>query len=215
MVKLDTCIIPVMRFQQNCALLFDEAGRQGVLVDPGGDLSRILEVIEKNSIKVEAVWLTHGHIDHAGAAMDARDALGVEIIGPHSADKMLLDQLADTARDYNLSEPVRNCVPDRWLNNGDTVFCAGHAFKVLHCPGHTPGHVIYFSQEARLAVVGDVLFHGSIGRTDFPYSSYDDLMHSLRDKVLPLGDDVDFLCGHGPGGRIGEERRTNPFLQGM
>lgn len=215
MGKLSVHIIPVTPFQQNCTLLFDDESKKGVLVDPGGDLARILEVIDTAGVTVEAIWLTHGHIDHAGAAMDAKDALGAEIIGPQADDKILLDHLVDAAEHYNLPDPVRNCVPDRWLKDGDTVTCGGHAFKVLHCPGHAPGHVIYFSEETRFAIVGDVLFHGSIGRTDFPYCNHDDLIRSLHDKVLPLGDDVGFLCGHGPGGRIGEERRTNPFLQGL
>lgn len=215
MGKLNALVVPVTSFLQNCTLLFDEAEKKGVLIDPGGDLGHILEVIETSHIKVEAIWLTHGHIDHAGAAMDAKDALGVEIIGPHRQDEILLDRQVEAAERYNLPGSVRNCVPDRWLQDGDTVLCAQHAFKVFHCPGHAPGHVIYFSEKARLAIVGDVLFRGSIGRTDFPYCSHDDLMRSLRDKVLPLGDDVGFLCGHGPGGRIGEERCTNPFLKGL
>ncbi|RCL02354.1 MAG: Beta-lactamase domain-containing protein [Candidatus Tokpelaia sp. JSC189] len=212
MGKLNAHIIPVMSFRQNCRLLFDDENKKGVLIDPGGDLSHILEAIDITGVIVEAIWLTHGHIDHAGASMDAKDALGVEIIGPQIGDKILLDQLVETAEQYDLCDPVRNCVPSRWLKDGDIVICGGHILKVLHSPGHSPGHVIYFSEDERFAIVGDVLFRGSIGRTDLPYSNHDDLMHSLYDKLLPLGDDVSFLCGHGLGGYIGEERHTNPFL---
>ncbi|RCL02585.1 MAG: Beta-lactamase domain-containing protein [Candidatus Tokpelaia sp. JSC188] len=215
MGELSTHVIPVMSFQQNCTLLFDNKNRKAVLIDPGGDLTRILKMIDTVDVTVGAIWLTHGHIDHAGAAMDAKDALNVEIIGPQEEDKILLDHLVESAEDYSVHDPVRNCVPDRWLKDGDTVACGNHTLRVLHCPGHTPGHVIYFSEDTRFAIMGDVLFHGSIGRTDLPYGNHKDLICSLRDKVLLLGDDVNFLCGHGPGGRIGEERYNNLFLQSL
>lgn len=214
MGKLKAHIIPVTPFQQNCTLLFDEQSREGVLVDPGGEWPRIANEIEKAGVTVKAIWITHGHIDHVGAAMQAKEALGVQIIGSHHDDKPLMDTLEEKAIDYRLPD-VRNCTPDRWLSDGDVVDCAGHAFQVFHTPGHAPGHVIYFNAPAKFALLGDVLFHGSIGRTDFPFCNHDDLMRSIKEKVLPLGDDVGFICGHGPGSRIGDERRTNPFIQGL
>ncbi|AQS41877.1 MAG: Beta-lactamase domain-containing protein [Candidatus Tokpelaia hoelldobleri] len=215
MGKLAVLTIVVTPFRQNCTLLFDEEQKKGVLIDPGGELPLILEAIHKTGITVEAAWLTHGHIDHAAAAMAAKEALGVEIIGPHEDDKPFLDDLVKIAAMYGLDEPVRNCTPDRWLKDGETVFCAGHPFTVYHCPGHAPGHVIFVSEEQRFAVMGDVLFRGTVGRTDLPGGDRDTLLKSIREKILPLGDDIIFICGHGAGSTIGEERRNNPYLQGM
>lgn len=215
MSKLNSIITSVSFAQQNCTLLFDEESKKGVLIDPGAEWPRIFDTIKKSGVSVEAIWLTHGHIDHAGAAMDAKDALNVDIIGPHKEDQFLLDYLEETGRFYQLSDSVRNCTPDRWLEDGDELFCGGHKFKVYHTPGHTPGHVIYFNEKAKFALVGDVLFPGTIGRTDFPYGNQKDLLSSIKDKLLPLGDDVEFICGHGPGGTLGAERRTNPFLESM
>lgn len=212
MGQLQAGIIPVTAFQQNCTILFDSDDKHGVLIDPGGDNDQVLNAIQTNGIVIEAIWLTHGHIDHAAGAMDMKDALGVEIIGPHEADRFLLDGLEATARQYGVSENVRNCTPDRWLNDGDTVSFGSHSFDVLHCPGHAPGHVVYYNRTAKFAHVGDVLFNGSVGRTDLPGGDHTALIHSIKAKLLPLGDDIGFICGHGPGGRFGEERRTNPFL---
>ncbi|MCR4269129.1 MBL fold metallo-hydrolase [Nitratireductor sp. ZSWI3] len=205
-------IIPVTPFQQNCTILFDESEKHGVVVDPGGEVERIRAAVEDNGILVEAIWLTHGHIDHAGGAMDLKEALGVDIIGPHEADRDLLSNLENQARMFGLPEGVRNAVPDRFLTEGETVSFGTHVFEVLHCPGHAPGHVVFFNRAARFAHVGDVLFHGSVGRTDLPGGDHDALIRSIKEKLLPLGDDVGFLCGHGPGGRFGDERRSNPFL---
>ena len=161
---------------------------------------------------IREIWLTHGHIDHAGGAMDMKDALGVQIIGPHEADMPLLSRLETQAEKFGLTGAVRNCEPDRFLKEGETVSFADHTFEVLHCPGHAPGHVVYYNREAKFAHVGDVLFAGSIGRTDLPGGDHAALIRSIKEKLLPLGDEIGFICGHGPGSRFGDERRGNPFL---
>ena len=212
MTQLSAQIVPVTPFQQNCCILFDAETKRGVVVDPGGDVDAIKAAIDSLGLTIEAIWLTHGHIDHAGGAMDLKDALGVEIVGPHEDDAFLLSGLEDQARMFGLPGAVRNCSPDRWLNEGDVLEIAGHRFEVLHTPGHAPGHVVFFDREAKFLHAGDVLFSGSIGRTDLPGGDHATLIASVKHKVLPLGDEVGFICGHGPGGRLGDERRTNPFL---
>ena len=212
MGNLRAGVIPVTPFQQNCTILFDEETKVGVVVDPGGEVDRIRAAIEENGIAVEAIWLTHGHIDHAGGAMDLKEALGVPLIGPHEDDRELLSNLENQARMFGLDQSVRNVTPDRYLTEGETVSFGDHVFEVFHCPGHAPGHVVFFNRDARFAHVGDVLFNGSIGRTDLPGGDHDALIRSIKDKLLPLGDDIGFLCGHGPCGRFGDERRSNPFL---
>ena len=215
MGQIQAGIVPVTAFQQNCTILFDDDTKRGVVIDPGGDVEAIHEVLEKHGIGIDAIWLTHGHIDHAGGAMDLKDALGVDIVGPHRDDLQLLQGLEDQAKMFGVEGAVRNVTPDRWLEEGDAVSFGDHTFEVFHCPGHAPGHVIFFDRQAAFAHLGDVLFRGSIGRTDLPGGNHQQLLDSIRDKVLPLGDEVGFICGHGPGGRIGEERRTNPFLAGL
>ena len=212
MGRLNAAIIPVTPFQQNCTLLFDEVDKAGVVVDPGGDIDQVLAAVNDNGLTIDAIWLTHGHIDHAGGAMDLKDALGVDIVGPHEADRMLLDNLEIQAQRFGLEGAVRNCTPDRFLRDGETVSFGDHSFEVLHCPGHAPGHVVFYNRAASFAHVGDVLFRGSIGRTDLPGGDHAALISSIKTKLLPLGDEIGFICGHGPGGRFGEERRTNPFL---
>ncbi|SFI92450.1 MBL fold metallo-hydrolase [Aerobium aerolatum] len=212
MGELRAGVIPVTPFQQNCTILFDDAEKRGVVVDPGGDVPQILTALKENGITVEAIWITHGHIDHAGGAMELKEALGVDIIGPHEADAPLLANLENQAARFGLTGDVRNCTPDRYLAEGDTVSFAGHEFEILHCPGHAPGHVVFYNRKAGFAHVGDVLFQGSIGRTDLPGGDHDALIRSIKEKLLPLGDDIGFICGHGPGGRFGDERRSNPFL---
>ena len=212
MGQLRAGIIPVTPFQQNCTIMFDEETKEGVVVDPGGEVEQIRAAIEANGLKIVAIWLTHGHIDHAGGAMDLKDALGVDIIGPHEGDRQMLLNLELQAQKYGIGEGVRNCTPDRFLVEGESVSFGEHVFEVFHCPGHAPGHVVYFNRAARFAHVGDVLFNGSIGRTDLPGGDHAALIRSIKEKLLPLGDDVGFICGHGPGGRFGEERRSNPFL---
>ena len=208
---LKAAIIPVTDFQQNCSLIWDSVSKIGAVVDPGGDLDRIDSAIKEAGITIEKILLTHGHIDHAGGADELRERLGVKIEGPHLADKLLLDALDRQAKLYGISG-VRNVTPDRWVDEGETVTVAGHTFEIFHCPGHSPGSVVFFHRRQRFALVGDVLFRGSIGRTDFPYGDHDALISAIKTKLLPLGDDVAFICGHGPTGQFGAERKTNPFL---
>jgi hydroxyacylglutathione hydrolase len=205
-------IVPVTPFQQNCSIAWSESTRRGVVVDPGGDLPLIRQAIEKAGITVEAIILTHGHIDHAGAAAALKAELGVEIVGPHEADRPLLDRLEAQGRQYGLDD-ARNVAPDRFLAEGDVVQIAGVPFEVFHCPGHSPGSVVLYAPTLKFAFMGDVLFNGSVGRTDLPGGSHEALIGSIKTKLLPLGDDVSFLPGHGPGSTIGHERLTNPFLR--
>jgi glyoxylase-like metal-dependent hydrolase (beta-lactamase superfamily II) len=208
-------IIPVTPFQQNCTIFFDDETKEGVVVDPGGDVDVIVQTLQENGIRVGEIWITHGHIDHAGGADELRERLGVKVIGPHEDDRPLLSALEAQAVRFGVEGSARNLVPDRFLREGETVSFGDHVFEVFHTPGHAPGHVIFFNRKAGFAHVGDVLFSGSIGRTDLPGGDHQTLLNSIRDKLFPLGDDVGFICGHGPGGRIGEERRGNPFLQGL
>ncbi len=212
MGQLNAIIVPVTPFQQNCTILFDADDKSGVVVDPGGDVDRILAALEENAIRAGEIWITHGHIDHAGGAMDLKDALGIAVIGPHEADLPLLSNLEAQALRFGLAGKVRNCTPDRFLTEGETVSFGGHVFEVLYCPGHAPGHVVFYDRAEKFAHVGDVLFRGSVGRTDLPGGNHAALIASIKEKLLPLGDDIGFLCGHGPGGRFGDERRGNPFL---
>jgi glyoxylase-like metal-dependent hydrolase (beta-lactamase superfamily II) len=209
-MALKAAIVPVTPFQQNCTLLFDETTKSGVVVDPGGDLEVIEDAIKQIGMTVEGILLTHGHIDHAGAATDLATKHGLKITGPHLADKFLLDGLAKQAASYGFPG-MKNVTPDRWLNEGDTVTVANVVFNVLHCPGHSPGSVVFVNKDAGIALVGDVIFQGSIGRTDFPYGDHDALINAIRTKLFPLGDEIVFICGHGPASSFGRERETNPF----
>jgi hydroxyacylglutathione hydrolase len=207
---LKAAIIPVTPFQQNCTLVWDAATMAGAVVDPGGDLNLIEDAIRETGMKPEKIIITHGHIDHAGGAAELKERLGVPIEGPHEADRPLLDALAEQGKAYGME--ARPVTPDRWLAEGDTVTIAGHKFEVLHCPGHSPGSVVLVNKAQRFALVGDVLFQGSIGRTDLPLGDHKALIHAIRTKLLPLGDEFAFICGHGPTSTIGNERRSNPFI---
>lgn len=208
---LKVAIIPVTPLQQNCSILWDDKSKVGAVVDPGGDVARIQAAIADVGVEIEKIILTHGHIDHAGGAAELATALGVKIEGPHEADKFLLDGLKAQGADYGFA--AENVTPDRWLLEGDRVFVSGHTFDVLHCPGHSPGHVVLVNRRHRLILMGDVLFQGSIGRTDFPYGDHDALINAITTKILPLGDEFGFICGHGPGSSLGLEKASNPFLK--
>ena len=212
MSKARAAIIPVTPFQQNCTLLWCESTKRAVVVDPGGDLDIIRRAIADAQVTVEKIWITHGHIDHAGGAAELKESLGVPIEGPHRADRFLLEHLAESARAYGL-DGARDLTPDRWLEEGDVVEVGELVMSVLHCPGHSPGSVAFFNAAQRFAIVGDVLFRGSIGRTDLPGGDHATLLRSIVEKRLPLGDDVAFICGHGPTSTFGQERESNPFLQ--
>ena len=212
MPKLQVFIIPVTPFQQNCALVFDADSKHGAIVDPGGDVPVILDAIKQAGVTIDKILLTHGHLDHAGGAAELREALGVSIEGPHEDDTFLLDSLKQAGDKYGMAG-LRPVTPERWLSDGDTVDVAGMSFKTIHAPGHSPGSVVFFNADHNFALMGDVLFQNSIGRTDLPRGDHATLIASIRNKVLPLGDDVVFLPGHGPASNLGEERRSNPFLQ--
>jgi len=204
-------VVPVTPFQQNCTLLWCAQTGRGVVVDPGGEVERIDAAIKTCKITVERILLTHGHIDHAGGAGELATRLGVPIEGPHQADEYWLQQMAEQGRYFGV-RPPRPFTPNRWLNAGDVIGFGTVNLDVLHCPGHTPGHVVFCNRTAKLAQVGDVLFAGSIGRTDFPGGDYETLIRSITETLLPLGDDITFISGHGPLSTFGEERRNNPFL---
>ena len=204
-------IIPVTPFEQNCTLLWCTETMKGALVDPGGDLERLTDAAARLGVHVEKILLTHGHIDHAGGAGELAQQLGVPIEGPQREESFWIDQLAAQSRSFGFP-PAQTFTPDRWLEDGDTVSVGKETLQVLHTPGHTPGHVVFFHAPSKLALVGDVLFAGSIGRTDFPRGSFEALADSIKNKLWPLGDDVEFISGHGPMSTFGHERRSNPFV---
>lgn len=211
MGQLNVQIIPVTPLQQNCALVWDAATMRGAVTDPGGDVDRILAAIAQAGVTVEAVFITHGHLDHAGGAADLAAALDIPIFGPDRADALLIADFARQGARFGME--ARPFTPERWLTEGETVSLGGHDFQVLHCPGHTPGHVVFVNHAEKFAIVGDVLFRGSVGRTDLPYGSHAALISAITEKLLPLGDDYVFICGHGLSSSFGAERRSNPFLQ--
>jgi len=204
-------IIPVTPFEQNCSLLWCEQTGQAAVVDPGGDIDLVLEAIERARVVPQKILLTHGHIDHAGGTAEIAARLHVPVEGPQREDRFWIDQLPQQGRMFGFPQ-LASFTPDRWLEQGDSVRFGRVELEVLHCPGHTPGHVVFFSPTDRLAIVGDVLFHGSIGRSDLPRGNYDALIASITGSLWPLGDDVTFIPGHGPLSTFGEQRRVNPFV---
>lgn len=204
-------IIPVTPFQQNCSLVWDPRTMRGALVDAGGEVDRLLARVAHHGVVLEKLLVTHGHLDHAGAVADLAERLNLPIEGPHVDDAFWIDGMPDAARQYGFP-PTRSFVPTRWLAQGDTVTVGGLTLDVLHCPGHTPGHVVFHHPASRLALVGDVIFQNSIGRTDFPRGNHADLIRSIRERLFPLGDDVQFIPGHGPMSTFGRERQVNPYV---
>ena len=209
--RLKAAIVHVTPFEQNCSLVWDEATTRGAVIDPGGDVERIEQAIAQVGLTVEKIVLTHGHLDHVGGAAELKAKLGVQIEGPHIADKFLMEGVEKQAANYGL-EGMRNATSDRWMEEGQTLTVGGHDFEIFHCPGHSPGSLVYVNRPNRFALVGDVIFRGSIGRTDFPYGDHDALIRAIKTKLLPLGDEIAFICGHGPMGQFGMERQSNPFL---
>lgn len=204
-------IVPVTPYQQNCSIIQCTTTGKAAVVDPGGDLQRIVSTLEQMSAQIEKVILTHGHLDHCAISNDLREQFGVPIEGPHRADSFWIDKLPEWCQMAGFPS-AEAFTPDRWLQDGDIVTVGEVTLQVVHCPGHTPGHVVFVSTDDRIAWVGDVLFQGSIGRTDFPMSNHDDLIQSIRHKLWPLGDDITFVPGHGPTSTFGQERKTNPFV---
>ena len=211
MSALEFAILPVTAFAQNCTLIWSPSNKRGAIVDPGGDLDRLEAEVKKRDVTLEKILITHGHIDHAGGAAELSKRLNIPIEGPHQDDLFWIDGMPMQSKQFGFPH-ADAFVPSRWLVDGDTVTVAGETLEVIHCPGHTPGHVCFYHAPSRLALVGDVLFQQSIGRTDFPKGNHQQLIHSIREKLFPLGDDVRFVPGHGPMSTFGDERMDNPFV---
>ena len=207
---MEFTILPVTPYQQNCSLVWDVDGR-AALIDPGGEAARLLGEVQSRGLALEKILLTHGHLDHVGAAVELRETLGIPIVGPQREEQFWLDLLPRQAELFGFP-PAAAFTPDQWLSDGDRVDVGSIRFDVLHCPGHTPGHIVFYQPDARLAFVGDVLFKGSIGRTDFPRGDHAALIAVIREKLFPLGDDVRFVPGHGAMSTFGHERLENPFV---
>jgi len=207
-------VIPVTPFEQNCTIFWCEKTRQAVVIDPGGDIERIQRALREENLTLAKILVTHGHIDHAGGVAALSEATGVNLIeGPHEEDRFWIEGMQQQSKMFGFPN-VRSFQPTRWLKSGDTVSFGDIELDVLHCPGHTPGHVVFYHAPSHLAQVGDVLFQGSIGRTDFPRGDHETLVRSIKERLFPLGDEVDFIPGHGPMSTFGEERKYNPFLSG-
>ena len=209
-MTIKALVNPVTPFAQNAPIIFCSETNKCAFVDPGGDADFLLQIAKENNLIPEKILLTHGHADHAGAAMEIAQILNIKIEGPHKEDKFLLDSLQSQGEMFGMQ--ARNCVPDKWLEDGDSVTVGNSVLDVIFTPGHTPGHVIFFSNDSNLALVGDVIFRGSIGRTDLPRGNHQDLIDSISKKLWPLGNDVEFICGHGPNSTFGNERASNPFV---
>lgn len=208
---MDVKIFPVTALEQNCSLVVCPATRKAALVDPGGDIDALEAIVAQSDVVLEKILITHGHVDHCGQAGVLAKRLGVPIEGPHHDDEFWIAQLDSRGATFGMTG-TQPFVPDRWLHDGDVVMVGDQRLDVVHCPGHTPGHVVFVHAQDRLAFVGDVLFAGSIGRTDFPRGNHADLIHSIREKLFPLGDDIRFVPGHGPMSTFGEERHSNPYV---
>ena len=204
-------VVPVTPLQQNCTVVWCAKTLKAAVIDPGGEVDGLISLIGRRGLQLEKIWVTHGHLDHCGGADELRERTGVPIEGPHPDDTFWIDQIDETGAKWGVPG-ARSFTPDRWLGDGDEVRLGETAFEVVHCPGHTPGHVVFFHRQARFAQVGDVLFRGAIGRFDFPRGNYDDLIASITGKLWPLGDDVHFVPGHGPMSTFGEERRSNSYV---
>ena len=205
--------IPVTAFQQNCSIVWCDETMEAAVIDPGGDLDMVLTEVQRLGLTLKQIWLTHAHIDHAGGTAELAQRLNLPIIGPHTGDQFWIDGLPMQSVKFGFP-PAGHFTPTRWLQDGDTVQVGHCTLNVRHCPGHTPGHVVFYSPEAKRAFVGDVLFAGSIGRTDFPQGDYDQLVGSITQRLWPMGDDTVFIPGHGPESTFGRERKTNPFVGG-
>ena len=208
--------IPVTPFQQNCSLVWEDATMTAAIIDPGGDLDSLLGAAQTLDVTITQIWLTHAHIDHAGGAAELARILRIPVVGPHPADQFWIDALGDQGRMFGFLDADK-FTPTRWLADGDSVALGNHMLQVRHCPGHTPGHVVFHAPELKRAFVGDVLFAGSIGRTDFPRGDHDTLITSITSittRLWPMGDDTVFIPGHGPESSFGRERRSNPYVQG-
>lgn len=210
-MSLSVAIVPVTAFAQNCSILMCNATRKAAIVDPGGDLDRIIQQVQRMGAEPEKILLTHAHIDHAGGTAALARQLNIPIEGPQEGDLFWIQGLPKQSAMFGFPQ-AEIFTPDRWLNDNDTVQVGDVTLQVIHTPGHTPGHVVFYSPDNKLAIVGDVIFQGSIGRTDFPQGNHEQLVHSIRGKLFPLGDDITFIPGHGPESTFGEERRYNPFV---
>lgn len=208
---LQCAIVPVTPLAQNCSIVWSTETHEGAVVDPGGDLDEVIAVAEEHGVRITKILITHGHLDHAGAADELARRLSIPIEGPQREDGFWIDRIEEQGRNYGMPW-CKRFTPDRWLEDGDRVKVGNEEFEVLHCPGHTPGHVVFFHRGTKLAFVGDVLFQGSIGRTDFPRGDHQTLIDAITGKLWPLGDDVTFVPGHGPASTFGRERRSNPFV---
>lgn len=211
-MSLKIAILQVTPFEQNCSFLICDQTQEAAIVDPGGDIPKILDAVKQLNITIKKILVTHGHLDHCSAVLELSEILQIEIYGPHKDDEFWIEQLPEQSKRFGFSEKGRAFTPSKWLIEEDKVSIGKEEFVVVHCPGHTPGHVVFINLKSRLAVVGDVIFSGSIGRTDFPRGNHQDLLDSIKNKLLPLGDDIQFIPGHGPMSSFGRERLENPYL---